>query len=55
MFGGYAWLTNTAAAITTSCRVVLLAGMAGFFVCALAVPYAFNEDGLAFGLVASFS
>ena len=30
MFGGYAWLTNTAGAITTSCRVVLLAGMAGF-------------------------
>ena len=50
MFGGYAWLTNTAGAITTSCRVVLLAGMAGFFVCALAVPHAFNEDGLAFGL-----
>src|SRR6185436_19381433 len=37
MFGGYAWLTNTAASVATSCRVVLLAGMAGFFICALGV------------------
>ena len=50
MFGGYAWLTNTAGAVTTSCRSVLLAGMAGFFVCALAVPHAFDEDGLVFGI-----
>jgi len=50
MFGGYAWLTNTAGRITTSCRSLLLAGMAGFFVCALAVPHAFDEDGLVFGI-----
>ena len=50
MFGGYAWLTNTAGSITTSCRSVLLAGMAGFFVCALAVPHAFDEDGVVFGI-----
>ena len=50
MFGGYAWLTNTAGTVTTSCRSVLLAGMAGFFVCALAVPHAFDEDGLVFGI-----
>ena len=50
MFGGYAWLTNTAASVTTSCRVVLLAGMAGFFICALGVPHAFDEDGVVFGI-----
>lgn len=49
MFGGYAWLTNAAARVTSSCRSVLIAGMAGFFVCALAVPHAFDEDGFAFG------
>jgi len=50
MFGGYAWLTNTAGSVTTSCRSVLLAGMAGFFICALGVPHAFDEDGLVFGI-----
>ena len=50
MFGGYAWLTNSASVVTTSCRSVLLAGMAGFFICALAVPRAFNESGLVFGI-----
>jgi low temperature requirement protein LtrA len=49
MFGGYAWLTNAAGAVTSSCRSVLIAGMAGFFICALAVPHAFDEDGVAFG------
>jgi len=50
MFGGYAWLTNSASAVTTSCRSVLLVGMAAFFICALAVPRAFNESGLVFGI-----
>jgi low temperature requirement protein LtrA len=50
MFGGYAWLTNSASVVTTSCRWLLLAGMAGFFVCALAVPRAFDESGLVFGV-----
>src|SRR5690349_11549975 len=49
MFGGYAWLTNAAGPVTSSCRSILIAGMAGFFVCALAVPHAFDEDGFAFG------
>lgn len=49
MFGGYAWLTNAAGPVTTSCGSLLIAGMAGFFVCALAVPHAFDEDGVAFG------
>jgi len=51
MFGGYAWLTNAAGgAVTFSCRYLLLAGMAAFFTCALAVPHAFDEDGLVFGI-----
>jgi len=50
MFGGYAWLTNSASVVTTSCRSLLLTGMAAFFICALAVPRAFNESGLVFGI-----
>lgn len=51
MFGGYAWLTNAAGgAVTFSCRYLLLFGMAAFFACALAVPHAFDEDGLVFGI-----
>ncbi|MEP6782324.1 MAG: low temperature requirement protein A [Acidobacteriota bacterium] len=50
MFGGYAWLTNAAGSITLSCRSILIAGMAAFFVCALSVPHAFDEDGVVFGI-----
>jgi low temperature requirement protein LtrA len=50
MYGGYAWLTNAVAAHTTSRRIVLLGGMAGYFLLALAVPDAFAGSGLAFGL-----
>jgi len=42
-------LTNAAGPDTWPRRVLLLLGMAAFFVCALAVPHAFDEDGLAFG------
>lgn len=50
MFGGYAWLTNAAGSLVSTCRILLLAGMAAFFICALAVPHAFDEDGLVFGI-----
>ena len=50
MFGGYAWLTNAAGSPTSSCQLLLVAGMAGFFICALAVPHAFAEDGIVFGV-----
>jgi low temperature requirement protein LtrA len=50
MYGGYAWLTNAVPAHTTNRRLLLLGGMAGFFVLALAVPRAFHGSGLAFGL-----
>jgi low temperature requirement protein LtrA len=50
MYGGYAWLTNAAGPDTPKRRVLLLAGMAAFFICALAVPHAFDEDGIVFGI-----
>ena len=50
MYGGYAWLTNAVAAQTTNRRLLLLGGMAGYFLLALATPDAFGSSGLAFGL-----
>jgi len=50
MYGGYVWLTNAVSAEHASRRLVLLAGMAGFFIVALTVPDAFDGGGLAFGL-----
>lgn len=50
MYGGYAWLTNAVSAHTPSRRLLLLAGMAAYFVLALSVPRAFTSSGLAFGL-----
>src|SRR5215510_16159015 len=50
MYDGYAWMTNAAGPDTWQRTLLLLVGMAGFFVCALAVPGAFGEDGLWFGL-----
>ncbi|WP_394846380.1 low temperature requirement protein A [Pendulispora brunnea] len=50
MYGGYAWMTNATAPNTWPRRWLLLSGMAGFFLCALAVPRAFEDDGIVFGL-----
>ena len=50
MYGGYAWLTNAVSAHTISRRLLLLGGMAAYFVLALSVPDAFESTGLAFGL-----
>ena len=49
MYGGYAWLTNAVAPSSTTRRTLLLVGMAGFLVMALAVPEAFGGSGWAFG------
>src|SRR6266581_2837925 len=38
MYGGYAWMTNAVSAHTATRRLLLLGGMAGYFVLALAVP-----------------
>ena len=50
MYGGYAWLTNAVAADRAARRLLLLGGMAGYLVLALAVPRAFSEGDAAFGV-----
>ena len=50
MYSGYVWLTNQVPPVTTPSRLLLIAGMAGFLVCALAVPHAFDTDAVAFAI-----
>jgi low temperature requirement protein LtrA len=50
MYGAYAWLTNTRAPGQVAERLLLLTGMGGFLVVALAIPGAFGPDGLTLGL-----
>ncbi|MCU7725773.1 low temperature requirement protein A [Actinoplanes sp. KI2] len=50
MYSGYAWLTNAVAPNSTTRRTLLLTGMAGFLVMALAIPGAFGEYGWLFGV-----
>jgi low temperature requirement protein LtrA len=50
MYDGYAWMTNTVAPTDPVRRGLLLAGMGGFLLIALAVPEAFGANGWAFGV-----
>ncbi len=50
MYDGYAWLTNAIATDLVRFRLLLLGGMGGFLVIALAIPTAYTSAGLAFGL-----
>ncbi|HEX2355337.1 MAG TPA: low temperature requirement protein A [Micromonosporaceae bacterium] len=50
MYDGYAWLTNAVAPVSRIRRGLLVTGMAGFLVIALAIPDAFGATGWAFGL-----
>jgi low temperature requirement protein LtrA len=50
MYGGYAWLTNAVAPESARRKLLLLGGMCGFLVMALAIPGAFDGSGAAFGL-----
>jgi low temperature requirement protein LtrA len=50
MYAGYAWLTNSISTRGLRQRAILLGGMAGYLVLALAVPGAFHDSGLAFGV-----
>lgn len=50
MYGGYAWLTNVVATSDSVRRGLLLCGMGGFLLIALAIPAAFNGSGWAFGV-----
>ncbi|MDG4821843.1 low temperature requirement protein A [Asanoa sp. WMMD1127] len=50
MYSGYAWLTNAMAPSSTYRRTLLLVGMAGFLIIALAIPGSFGAKGWAFGV-----
>ena len=50
MYGGFVWLTNQVPPDRTLRRLLLMAGMATFLVCALAIPEAFGNAGLTFGV-----
>jgi len=50
MYDGYAWLTNVVGPSSITRRTLLLTGMAGFLVIALAIPDAYGAAGWAFGL-----
>jgi low temperature requirement protein LtrA len=54
MYGGYAWLTNMLAPDRVSYQLLLLGGMAAFLVVSLAVPTAFGDGGVAFGVAYLF-
>jgi low temperature requirement protein LtrA len=49
-WSSYAWLGNTAGSDEGAIRVVLLAAMGAMLIASLAVPRAFGDDGLIFGL-----
>ena len=50
MYGGYAWLTNAVPPRETVLRLLMLLGMAGFLIVALAIPESFGDSGIAFGI-----
>src|SRR5918995_3621093 len=49
-WAAYAWLTNYIAADEGVERLLMFAAMGAFLIAALAVPHAFGEDALLFGL-----
>jgi low temperature requirement protein LtrA len=50
MYGGYVWLTNSVPPVTPRRQLLLIAGMAAFLICALAIPKAFQDTGVVFGI-----
>src|SRR5215211_3906771 len=50
MYGGYVWLTNSVPPVKPDRQLLLIAGMAAFLICALAIPNAFQDTGVAFGI-----
>jgi low temperature requirement protein LtrA len=50
MYDGYAWLTNSISTDRLRFRLLLIGGMGGFLIIALAVPDAYDGAGLAFGI-----
>lgn len=50
MYGGYIWLTNAVRPDRPGRKLLLLGAMAGFLIMGLAIPRAFERDGVVFGL-----
>jgi low temperature requirement protein LtrA len=50
IYGGYAWLTNAVPPRGPVMRLLMLLGMGGFLIVALAIPTAFDGGGVAFGV-----
>lgn len=50
MYGGYVWLTNSVPPVTPGRQLLLIAGMSAFLICALAIPNAFQNTGVVFGI-----
>ncbi|MEU7884524.1 low temperature requirement protein A [Microbispora bryophytorum] len=50
MYSGYAWLTNTVPPERAARRVLILCGMAGFLIMALAIPRTFSGSGVTFAV-----
>jgi low temperature requirement protein LtrA len=50
MFLGFGWLTNAVRPDSVAVRLLLILAMMAFFVAGLALPFAFERDGLAFPL-----
>lgn len=50
MYGAYAWATNQVPPEGPLRQLLLVAGMAAFLVCALAIPDAFDGTGVIFGV-----
>jgi low temperature requirement protein LtrA len=50
IYDGFVWLTNALALDVLGHRLLLIGGMAGFLVMALAIPTTFEDGGVAFGL-----
>jgi low temperature requirement protein LtrA len=50
MYGGYAWLTNAVPPREPAIRLLMLVGMAGYLLVAVAIPRAFGDSGVVFGI-----
>jgi low temperature requirement protein LtrA len=50
MYGGFVWLTNQVPPDNTPRRLLLLVGMGALLICAMAIPSAFDDRGVSFGI-----
>jgi low temperature requirement protein LtrA len=50
MYGGFVWLTNQVPPDNTPRKLLLLVGMGALMICAMAIPRAFDDRGVAFGI-----